>query len=90
MLAEKLMRLAPTLAQSGVRRGWGCLRTFARDRAMVCGADPRVAGLHWIAGLGGHGMTGGVALGELLAQAMDGRFSELARALAPRLGRTPG
>ena len=83
MLAEKLARLAPSIAQSGVRRGWACLRTFARDRAMVVGADPRVAGLHWFAGLGGHGMTAGVAAGELLAATMAGGRPALAEALSP-------
>ncbi len=85
LLAEKLSRLAPSIAQSGVRRGWACLRTFARDRAMVVGADPRVAGLFWIAGLGGHGMTAGVAAGELLAGAMNGQPpSQLSQALSPQ------
>lgn len=83
LLAEKLSRLAPSIAQSGVRRGWACLRTFAKDRAMVIGPDPRVAGLHWFAGLGGHGMTAGVAAGELLAAGMKGERSKLLDALSP-------
>jgi D-arginine dehydrogenase len=83
LLAEKLSRLAPSLAESGVRRGWACLRTFAADRAMVIGADPRVAGLHWIAGLGGHGMAAGVAAGEQLALSMRGEKSSLTEPLSP-------
>lgn len=83
LLAEKLARLAPSLAQAGVRRGWGCLRTFAKDRAMVIGRDPRVPGLSYFAGLGGHGMTAGVAAGELLAKALTGERSALVDALSP-------
>jgi D-arginine dehydrogenase len=61
-LADKLARAAPGLAAaSSVRSHWACLRTFAPDRELVVGADPRVAGLYWLAGLGGRGM--GVALG---------------------------
>jgi glycine/D-amino acid oxidase-like deaminating enzyme len=70
LLAEKLGRLAPRLAEAGVRRGWACLRTFAPDRNIVLGPDPRVAGLHWVAGLGGHGMSAGIATAELAVRAL--------------------
>lgn len=84
LLAEKLARIAPPLAGSGVRRGWGGLRTFAPDRAMVIGPDPRVEGLSWLAGLGGHGVTAGVAAAELLVSQMRGDGSLLGAALAPQ------
>jgi D-arginine dehydrogenase len=70
-LADKLARTAPSLAEGTVRSHWACLRTFAPDRELVVGADPRVQGLHWLGGLGGRGM--GVAIGAARA---------LARALA--------
>ncbi len=83
-LAERLARVAPSLGSGGVRRIWACLRTFAlADRAPVVGADPRLAGLWWLAGLGGHGMTGGLAAAEVLARAVSGAEDALAQKLAP-------
>lgn|GEM_PF-79824 len=67
LLARKLEGLAPALIDAKVRRHWACLRTFAADRELVLGVDPRIRGLHWFAGLGGRGMTIGVAAGDLCA-----------------------
>lgn len=83
LLAEKLARVAPGLADAAVRRSWACLRTFAPDRALVAGPDPRVPGLFWLGGLGGHGMTAGVGAGELAAALLRGEGHPLAQALAP-------
>lgn len=83
LLWEKLGKMAPSLAGSRVRRHWACLRTFAPDKASVVGADPRIAGLFWLAGLGGHGLTAGVAAGELLAKCVLGGDDPLIRELAP-------
>jgi glycine/D-amino acid oxidase-like deaminating enzyme len=83
LLANKLARQAPRLSDAPVRRAWACLRTFAPDGAAVVGPDPRLGGLFWLAGLGGHGMTGGVAAGEVLAATFTGRDHPLAAALAP-------
>lgn len=82
-LAEKLTQVAPGLAQGAVRRAWACLRTFAPDRAAVVGADPRLRGLYWLAGLGGHGMTGALAAGEVLAAAVAQTPHPLAPILSP-------
>jgi glycine/D-amino acid oxidase-like deaminating enzyme len=82
-LARKLARTAPALASSRVLRSWACLRTFAPDRELVVGADLRVPGLYWFAGLGGRGMAVAPAAGEVLAAAMRGDSHPLARALAP-------
>jgi len=83
LLARKLTRLAPQMAQGAVHRAWACLRTFAPDRTMVAGEDPRVRGLFWLAGLGGHGMTAGTAAGELVAQLIAGATHPLAQTLSP-------
>jgi glycine/D-amino acid oxidase-like deaminating enzyme len=90
LLARKLARTVPRLADASVRRAWACLRTFAPDGAAVVGADPRLAGLHWIAGLGGHGMTGGLAAGELLAAVLTGHDHPLKSTLAISPGRALG
>ncbi|MBX3126280.1 MAG: FAD-binding oxidoreductase [Polyangiaceae bacterium] len=83
LLAERLAQVAPALADARVRRSWACLRTFAPDRTLVAGADPRVAGLFWTAGLGGFGMTTGTALGEVTARAVLGDEHPLAEPLGP-------
>jgi glycine/D-amino acid oxidase-like deaminating enzyme len=82
-LWEKLRLMAPSLASSRVRRSWACLRTFAKDRVSIAGADPRVSGLFWLAGLGGHGLTAGVAAGEVLGEVLAGKDHPLAAAVSP-------
>ena len=82
-LQRKLSALAPDLGSAQLQRTWACLRTMADDDELVVGADPRVIGLHWIAGLGGRGMTCGVAAGELLARTLSGLPHPLAGKLSP-------
>lgn len=82
-LSQKLESLAPALADAEVRRVWACLRTMTEDRELAVGPDPRVSGLYWLSGLGGRGMTCGVAAGELLARLMVGLPHPLMRNLAP-------
>jgi len=83
-LADRLGRLAPTLAESStVQRSWACLRTMSDDRELAVGADAKVKGLYWCAGLGGRGMTCGTAAGELLARSLVGLAHPLARTLTP-------
>jgi D-arginine dehydrogenase len=55
---------APELAIAPVVRTWACLRTFTPDRAPRVGADPEHPWLVWVAGLGGHGATAAMAIGE--------------------------
>jgi D-arginine dehydrogenase len=83
-LALRVGRTAPGLAGAQVRRAWACLRAFAPDRRPVIGADPRLRGLYWLAGLGGHGMTGGVAAAEVLRCAVLGQPHPLRELLGPR------
>ena len=86
-LAEKLTARAPRLSELRPTRGWAGLRVLTPDDRFVLGPDPRLAGLTWVAGLGGHGMTTACAVGELgadlvLGQATSG-LPHLAPALAP-------
>ena len=85
-LAERLAHIAPDLCQAPVRTSWACLRTFAPDRELVLGQDPAISGLAWFAGLGGRGMTIGLAGGELLATAMRGEPHPLLAGM--RVGRS--
>ena len=72
LLAAKLQRSAPGLADAAVQRSWACLRTFAPDRELVAGPDPRLAGLHWLGGLGGRGLSVALAAAEFaVAELLD-------------------
>ena len=71
-LGSKLAGIDEGLGRAQVVRYWACLRTFAPDRRPVIGSDPRLKGVHWLAGLGGFGMTAGVAAGEVLAESFAG------------------
>jgi D-arginine dehydrogenase len=83
MLGEKLARIAPKLADARVRNAWACLRTFALDRELVVGADSRVKGLYWLAGLGGRGMSVAPAAAELLANELLERAHDRGHAFSP-------
>ena len=67
-LADSMHELAPGLTDHGITRAWSGLRTFAPDRRFVIGWDPVNPRLFWVAGLGGHGMTTGLAVGKLAAE----------------------
>jgi len=69
-LAASLKELAPDLDELPIARTWCGLRTFAPDRRFVVGPDPVNPGLFWVAGLGGHGMTTGLAVGRLAASCL--------------------
>jgi D-arginine dehydrogenase len=71
-LGTLIAGLAPVLTTSKVRRAWSCLRSFAPGGDFVIGPDPRADGVFWLAGLGGRGMTCGLALGEALAASSSG------------------
>ncbi len=66
-IASKAARWLPTLAHAGAARLWAGMRTFSPDQHFVVGPDPRVSGLFWVAGLGGHGITCSAAVGSIAA-----------------------
>ena len=66
-LAIDRINEATTIGIRSVRSSWTGLRTFAPDRAMVIGWDPRVEGLFWLAGQGGTGIQTAPAAGQLTA-----------------------
>ncbi|MEK6607737.1 MAG: FAD-binding oxidoreductase, partial [Myxococcota bacterium] len=72
LLCEKLACYLPAAASARVAKAWACQRTFAPDRLPALGADPRVRGLHWCAGLGGSGVTVGLAAARRVADALLG------------------
>jgi glycine/D-amino acid oxidase-like deaminating enzyme len=63
--------LAPTgYASATIIRRWACQRAFTPDRKMRLGRDPLRPWLVWAAGLGGHGATAALAVGEQVADAV--------------------
>ncbi len=67
-LAATTAELAPGLENASLVRAWSGLRTFSPDRRFVIGWDPVNPRLFWVAALGGHGMTTGLAVGDLAAK----------------------
>jgi len=67
VLDAKVARWIPTASDVPAMRLWAGMRTFAPDNLFVIGPDPRLEGLFWVAGLGGHGMTCAPAVGSLAA-----------------------
>jgi D-arginine dehydrogenase len=72
LLATKLAATAPALADLAIRSSWACLRTFAPDRRPIIGADPEIAGLFHVSGLGGFGMGTSWAVGEVASAIVRG------------------
>jgi len=68
LLADKLATLVPRLADARPARGWAGLRVLTPDGRFAIGPDPRMAGMFWVAGLGGHGVTTSLGVGELAAE----------------------
>ena len=75
-LLASLREVAPSLAEIPIARTWCGLRTFAPDRRFVLGYDPLNPRLFWVAGLGGHGMTSGLAVGQAAAEGILGKLSQ--------------
>ncbi|KAA3605049.1 MAG: FAD-binding oxidoreductase [Planctomycetota bacterium] len=83
-IAEKCSRWLPDLGDAQAAHFWAGMRTFADDESFILGPDPRLQGLYWLAGLGGHGITCGPAAGQRLAAELAGQGNLDAVALALR------
>jgi glycine/D-amino acid oxidase-like deaminating enzyme len=68
-------------AAARYRTGWAGLCVGTPDRHPLAGPFPGVAGLHLLTGDNGFGVMRGLALGELVAAAVDGERREDAEAL---------
>lgn len=69
-MRDRVGGAAPELRDLRIVNSWACQRTFAPDRQMRLGRDPERPWLVWAAGLGGHGATAAVAVGERVAAAV--------------------
>lgn len=89
-LARVLPQLSPRLSEARLQRMWACLRTLSADERMILGPDPLLPNLYWFAGLAGHGMSCGLAAGELLARAIcTGQQTDSGSLGANRWAQTP-
>ncbi|MFT6363836.1 MAG: glycine/D-amino acid oxidase-like deaminating enzyme [Planctomycetota bacterium] len=66
-VATAAATFAPGLAEAEVTSWWAGWRTFTGDHDFALGEDAEVAGLHWCAGLAGHGMTASFEAGRVAA-----------------------
>jgi glycine/D-amino acid oxidase-like deaminating enzyme len=64
-VAAKASRWLPRFSDARVVKAWAGMRTFVPDNEFVIGADPRLHGLYWAAGLGGHGIACAPLIGRL-------------------------
>ena len=55
-LAAHLVEQRTTMKVERIHSRWAGLRTFAPDRHLVVGSDPRAKGFFWLAGQGGFGL----------------------------------
>ena len=66
-IASKVSQWLPRFSDARVIKAWAGMRTFVPDDQFVIGADPRLEGLYWVAGLGGHGIVCAPLVGRLAA-----------------------
>ncbi len=66
----RLAACFPFLRSLELGRRWAGLRTYRPGAAFVIGEDPEIEGLHYAAGLGGHGVTCAAPVGRLAAAAL--------------------
>ena len=72
VLAEKIQNYLPALSRASIAKRWAGFRTLTADGRFVIGWDPKIKGLFWVAGLGGHGVTTSAAVGALAAELILG------------------
>ena len=84
-LDRRLAHSLPSLEGIPIERTWAAMRTVAEDDRPVVGPDPKLAGLFWVAGLGGHGMSTSAGIGRVAADLILERpvDAALAASLAP-------
>jgi D-arginine dehydrogenase len=71
-LAETFSTHCPQLQDARPAHEWAGIRVLTPDERFVIGADPRLQGFFWVAGLGGHGMTTSAEVGAIAAATVAG------------------
>lgn len=87
VLAEGLARYEEMVTEPVTRllANWAGLRTFAPDRVLVIGPDPREPSFFWLAGQGGYGFQTCPAASRLAADLIGGRAPEIGADLVAAL-----
>lgn len=87
VLAEGLARYEEMMTEPVTRliSNWAGLRTFAPDRVLVIGRDPRDPSFFWLAGQGGYGFQTSPAASRLAADLIGGRAPEIDADLVAQL-----
>jgi glycine/D-amino acid oxidase-like deaminating enzyme len=80
-IVAKLAVALPDFASLRVARFWAGQRTRRDDERFVLGPARALGGLHFAAGLGGHGLTAAAAMGRVAA---EGILAELGRSVVAR------
>ncbi len=82
---QSRLRVFPSLPEISLRRCMGGLRTFSPDGSFCIGWDGRLENFFWVAGLDGHGMTTGPAIGDFASNLLLRRRADphLIRAFSP-------
>jgi len=77
VLAEGLARFEEmtTMTVTRLETSWAGLRSFAPDRTLVLGPDPRDPGFAWCAGQGGQGFLSAPGSAAVLAEMLGGPVS---------------
>lgn len=71
-LAAHRVEERTTLRVDRIHSRWAGLRTFAPDRHLVAGFDPRAEGFFWLAGQGGFGLQTSPIMAEITASLIAG------------------
>lgn len=79
---ERLEALVPVIAPARLRGSRAGLRTFAPDRGLVLGEDPRLRGFFWFAGQGGWGIESSPIVSRIAAELIARGSTEWAGAAA--------
>lgn len=87
VLAEGLARYEEMVTEPVTRllASWAGLRTFAPDRVLVIGPDPRAPSFFWLAGQGGYGFQTCPAASRLAADLIGGGTPDLEAGLVAQL-----
>lgn len=72
-LIDAMERRAPSLAEVGIAGGWAGLYEVTPDANGLVGTAADLPGLHYCTGFSGHGFLLGPALGEVMADLVQGR-----------------
>lgn len=71
-LAAHRVEQRTTMQVGRIHSRWAGLRTFAPDRHLVAGFDPRAEGFFWLAGQGGYGLQTSPVMAQISASLIAG------------------